>query len=69
MTNRRLFDPSSDLPNDTPVEVVRFPTRIVNALSRASVRTIGEIRESSDETLASLPDLGRGSVKWLRDRL
>ncbi len=64
-----LFDPAPDLPDDTPVESVRFPTRIVNALTYAGVRTLGEIRETSDETLASLPDLGTGSVKWLRDKL
>jgi DNA-directed RNA polymerase alpha subunit len=60
---------SAELPNDTPLEKVRLPTRIFNALSRAGVRTLGEIRESTDKTLASLPDLGRVSVKWLRDRL
>ena len=64
-----LFDPTPDLPDDTPIEVVRFPTRIFNALSLAGVRTLGEVRECTDQMLASLPDLGRGSVKWLRDRL
>ena len=64
-----LFDPAPDLPDDTPVETVRFPTRIVNALTYAGVRTLGEIREASDETLASLPDMGPGSLKWLRETL
>jgi DNA-directed RNA polymerase alpha subunit len=64
-----MFDPSTDLPDDTPVETVRFPTRILNALSYAGVRTIGEIRESSDETLAGLPDFGRGSIRWLREKI
>jgi DNA-directed RNA polymerase alpha subunit len=63
-----MFDPSTDLPDDTPVETVRFPIRILNALSYAGVRTIGEIRESIDETLAGLPDLGRGSIRWLREK-
>ena len=64
-----MFDPSADLPADTPVENVRFPTRIINALTYAGFRTLGEIREASDQTIASIPDLGSGSVKWLRDRL
>jgi hypothetical protein len=63
-----MLDPSTDLPEDTPVETVRFPTRIIDALSYA-VRTIGEIRESSDETLAGLPDSRRGSIRWLREKI
>ena len=64
-----LFDPAPDLPDETPLETVRFPTRILNAFTYAGVRTLGEIREASDVTLASLPDLGAGSVRWLRDKL
>ncbi len=62
MITGHLFNPSVDLPDETTVETVQFPTRIYNALSRAD-RTLGEIREPSDEMLASFPDLGRGSVK------
>ncbi|MBR1251778.1 hypothetical protein JQ609_33295 [Bradyrhizobium sp. AUGA SZCCT0169] len=64
-----MFDPSADLPDETPVDSVRFPTRISNALSHPGILTLGEIRESSDETLRSLPDLGTSSVKWLRDKV
>lgn len=53
-----LFDPAPDLPDDTPVETVRFPTRILNALTYAGVHTLGEIRAASDETLVSIPDVG-----------
>jgi DNA-directed RNA polymerase alpha subunit len=63
MTNVRLFDPTADLPDDTLEEAERFRTRIYNALTNAGVKTLGEIRESSEETLASFPDLGRGSVQ------
>jgi hypothetical protein len=59
-----MLDPSTDLPDDTSVETVLFTTRILDSLSYA-VRTIGGIRESSDETLAGVPDLRRGSIRWL----
>lgn len=64
-----MFDLGPELPDDTLIEMVRIPTRIRNAVKLAGLKTIGELRETTDETLASLPDLGRGSVKWLRVRL
>jgi DNA-directed RNA polymerase alpha subunit len=64
-----MLDPSADLPDETPIVAVRLPTRIFNALSSAGLRTLGEIRESNDATLLSFQDLGRGSVRWLRERL
>ena len=65
----RMLDPSADFPDETPLVTVRLPTRIFNALSNAGLRTLGEIRESSDKTLLSFQDLGRGSLRWLRERL
>jgi DNA-directed RNA polymerase alpha subunit len=64
-----MLDPSADLPDEIPIAAVRLPTRIFNALSSAGLRTLGEVRESSDKTLLSLQDLGGGSVRWLRERL
>jgi hypothetical protein len=32
-------------------------------------RTVGEVREASDDMLLSLPDLGHGSVTHLRETL
>jgi DNA-directed RNA polymerase alpha subunit len=58
-----------ELPDDTPVENVRFATRIRNALNAAGMKTIGEVRETSDDGLLSLPDLGRGSIAYLRETL
>jgi hypothetical protein len=40
-----------------------LPTRIFNALSNAGLRTLGEVRESSDAILRSFQDLGSGSVR------
>ena len=54
-----ILYPAPELPDDTLVENVRFVTRIRNALNAAGMKTIGEVRETSDDTLLSLPDLGR----------
>ena len=61
--------PTPELPDDTPIERVLFSTRIQNALQAADLKTVGEVREISDETLISLPDFGRGSLSDLRRKL
>ena len=66
---RPMLYPAPELPDDTPVENVRFATRIRNALNAAGMKTIGEVRETSDDRLLSLPDLGRGSIAYLRETL
>ena len=58
-----------ELPDDMPIERVLFSTRIQNALRAADLKTVGEVREISDETLISLPDFGRGSLSDLRMKL
>lgn len=63
------LDPMPELPDDTPIWCVRFPTRVLNALREAGVQTVGEIREASDDTLLSLQDLGKNSVTYLRKTL
>lgn len=64
-----MLDLRSDLPDDTLLEMVRFPTRIRKAIAYAGVKTMGELRQMTDEALFSIPDLGKGSIKWLRRRL
>jgi DNA-directed RNA polymerase alpha subunit len=64
----RLY-PAPGLPDETPIENVRFSTRIANALSAGGLKAIGEIREASDATLLSFQDLGPGSVARLRETL
>ena len=58
-----------ELPDDTPIERVLFSTRIQNALRAADLKTVGEVREISDETLISLRDFGRASLIELRRKL
>jgi DNA-directed RNA polymerase alpha subunit len=61
--------PTPELRDDTRIEDVRFSTRIRNALNAAGIKTVGEVREASDATLLSLPDVGPGSVAHLRETL
>ena len=64
-----MFDLGPDLPGDTLIEMVRLPTQIRNAVKFERLKTIGDLRETTDETFASIPNLGPGSVKWLRAKL
>jgi DNA-directed RNA polymerase alpha subunit len=63
------IDPTRDLPDVTPIKDVRLPTRILNALSYVGLQTVGEIRETSDANLRSIPKVGSTTVRWLRDNL
>jgi hypothetical protein len=61
--------PTPELPDDTPTREVDFPTRIKNALFAAGLKTVGQVRETSDADLLSFQDLGPGSVAHLREML
>jgi DNA-directed RNA polymerase alpha subunit len=64
-----MLYPAPGLPDDTPLDNVRFSTRVRNALTSAGWTTVGEIREASDATLLGLQDLGMGSLAHLREVL
>jgi DNA-directed RNA polymerase alpha subunit len=61
--------PTPELPDDTPIDHVRFSTRIRRVLKTAGIMTVGDVRKTSDKTLLSLQDLGQGSVTHLRETL
>ena len=46
-----MLYPAPELPDDTPIDNVRFSTRIRTALAAAGWKTVGEIREASDAAL------------------
>ena len=69
MSERHMLDPTPEPPDDTPIDRVRFPARIQNVLVAAGLKTVGEVRETSDETLLSFQDFGKGSVAHLRETL
>jgi DNA-directed RNA polymerase alpha subunit len=64
-----MQQPTPELPDNTLIEQVELPTRIRDALNAAGLKTIGEVREMSDEALLDLPDLGQASVAHLRETL
>jgi DNA-directed RNA polymerase alpha subunit len=69
MSEDHLVDPTPELPDDTPIGNIRFPTRLRNVLATAGLTTVGEVRETADETLLSFQDFGPGSVTHLRETL
>jgi DNA-directed RNA polymerase alpha subunit len=64
-----MLDPTHELPDDTPLEQVELSARIRNAMATAGLKTVGEVRETSDTTLLSFQNLGPGSVAHLRKTL
>jgi hypothetical protein len=66
---RDLLDLTPELPDDTPLDRVQFPTRVRAALAALGLITVGEIRETSNEMLRDLHDLGSGSIFYLREAL
>jgi len=69
MSAENMLDPTPELPDDTPLDNVELPARIRTVLAAAGLRTVGEVREISDETLLSFQDLGKTSVAHLRETL
>jgi DNA-directed RNA polymerase alpha subunit len=61
--------PTPELPDDTPIDHVRFAARIRKVLNAAGIKTVGEVRKTSDKTLLGLQDLGQSSVTHLRETL
>jgi DNA-directed RNA polymerase alpha subunit len=64
-----MLEPTPELPDDTLISDVDFPGRIRNVLAAAGLKTVGEVREISDDTLLSFQDFGKGSVALLRETL
>jgi len=69
MSERDLIDPTPELPDNTPIGNIRFPTRLRNVLATAGLKTVGEVRETADKTLPSFQGLGLDSVAHLRKTL
>jgi DNA-directed RNA polymerase alpha subunit len=69
MSEPNKVDPTPGLPDDTPISDVELPARIRNVLVAAGLETVGEVRETADETLLSFQDLGKSSVAHIRETL
>ena len=64
-----MFDAAPNLPDETLIETVRFPTILRNALMSAGLKTIGEIRAKSDDELGRITRIGKESLTYLRRTL
>ena len=65
----RSYDPDPNLPDDVSIDQVRFPPRIKWALVAASLKTVGDVRKTSDAVLSSIQNLGKKAVPRLRNEL
>ena len=63
------FDPDPSLPDDVSIDQVRLRPFISRALVAAGLKTIGDVRKSSDAVLLSIRNLGTNSVRRLRNEL
>ncbi len=63
-----MLDPIPELPDNTPISDVELPARIRNVLAAAGLKTVGEVREASDELLLSVDDIGKAFI-LLRETL
>jgi len=64
-----LLSPRPELPDDTLIELLDMAPRIQQALKTEGLKTVGEVRETSDDVLLSFQNLGVGSVASLRETL
>jgi DNA-directed RNA polymerase alpha subunit len=64
MNERHRIDPTPELPDDTPIENIRFATRVRNALAVEGLKTVGEVVKQPTKQ-----DLGPASIKHLREAL
>lgn len=54
MSRRVLLQPTVDLPDETPIDRVRFTWQMRRALIGAGLTTVRAVREAPDETLQKL---------------
>jgi DNA-directed RNA polymerase alpha subunit len=66
MTN---YDPYPNLLDDVSVDQVRLLPSIKEALVAAGLKTVGDVRKTSDAMLLSFKNLGQSSVTRLRNEL
>jgi DNA-directed RNA polymerase alpha subunit len=64
----RKIVPCPELPDNISIEQIDLPSRIERVLLMEGLRTVGEVREASDDTLLSFQDFGPGSLSYIRNR-
>jgi DNA-directed RNA polymerase alpha subunit len=64
--NLTMIDPSPELPDDMSIASVVLPPKVLQALTAAGLRTVGDVREAPDTKLLRIPDLGETWLAQLR---
>ena len=62
-------DPDPYLPDDTSISQVKLLPSLKRALIAAGLKTVGDVRRTSDPMLLTIQNLGRSSVTRLRNEL
>jgi len=63
------YNPDPNLPDDVSIDQVRLRPSIKRALVAAGLKTVGDVRKTSDVVLLSIQNLGKSSVTRLRNEL
>ena len=63
-----LLYPSSEIPDDAPIEQIRLPLNIRRTLAGTGLKTVGDVRKSTNELLLR-SGLDRGIVDYIRATL
>ena len=63
------YDPDPDLPDHVSIDKVQLPPRVKRALVAAGLKTVGDVRKTSDLVLLSIQNLGKKTVPRLRSEL
>jgi len=65
----RLIPPTRDVPDNVHLTAINLPPRHRNALLRAGLRTVGDVRNAPDSFISLQRNVGRESFRFLRDGL
>lgn len=64
-----MLDPNFELSNDTLLANVQMPTILRNALHRAGLKSVGEVRSTTATVLSRIRYVGPVSLAFLRRTL
>jgi hypothetical protein len=64
----KLLHPTPQLPDDTPVQLLRLPWDVRRKLKIAGLITVGNVREAANETMLALK-LNASVVDYIRATL
>jgi len=63
------YYPDPNLPDDVSINQVRLRPSTKRALIAAGLKTVGDVRKTSDAVLLSIQNLGKKTVPRLRNEL